>query len=358
MRSRAYGLALSWALVLPATAFAAPDKAPAVVVERAVLEPLVEQVQVTGTVIAPRVSRLSTEVAGQIEHVRVDIGDRVETGQVLVSLDRELREIALAAAQAVEHEAAAALRDARRRLAEAERLTAQQTIAATEVDARRAEVETDAAVLEQRRVAVRRERALIERHVLKAPYAGAVRAKLSDAGEWVDTGTPVLELVAVNDLRIDFQVPQEYYPRVDTDTAVTVTLDAWPDRTFEARVSGIVPVSEMGSRTFLLLTRLATTDIALIPGMSARALLHLDTGSRGVVVPRDALLRYPDGRVSVWQVMQTDGGVRAEERFVSLGRSLGTRIEIRSGIESGAEVVVRGNEGLQSGQLIRVIEQP
>ena len=56
-----------------------------------------------------------------------------------------------------------------------------------------------------------------------------ISRKLTEAGEWVETGTPVLELVAVERLRLDIQVPQAYFPRIDPETEVTMLLDAYPD---------------------------------------------------------------------------------------------------------------------------------
>ena len=122
----------------------------------------------------------------------------------------------------------------------------------------------------------------------------AGQAVITHAGEWVTPGTPVVELVATEALRIDFEVPQEYYPRISPSLDVEVTLDAWPGRSFGATVIARVPKSDTRSRTFTLLTRLVD-DAETIPGMSARALLRLDAGREGVAVSRDALLRYPDG---------------------------------------------------------------
>jgi membrane fusion protein (multidrug efflux system) len=75
--------------------------------------------------------------------------------------------------------------------------------------------------------------------------------------------------------------------------------------------------------------------------MSVRATLHIDTGRIGVVVPRDALLRYPDGRVSVWVVEdgEDSAGQRARERQVELGRAFGDRVEIRAGLAAELPVV-------------------
>jgi multidrug efflux pump subunit AcrA (membrane-fusion protein) len=71
-------------------------------------------------------------------------------------------------------------------------------------------------------------------------------------------------------------------------------------------------------------------------------------------VPRDAILRKPDGSTSVWIVIDGDTPT-VSERQVELGRSLRGWIDVRSGIDSGARVVVRGNEALREGQQVRIL---
>ncbi len=326
---------------------------PPVVVATAELREVVHEVRVTGSVVSPRLARLSSEVAGQVETLHVELGDRVEAGAPLVTLDAELARIALQAARATTREARAALEDARRRLAEAERLSAELTIAETELRARRAEVEMDAATVEVREAGERREAALLARHTLQAPFSGVVSQRMTQAGEWLEPGAPVVELTATAPLRIDFEVPQELYPRITPRLALHVSLDALPGRELAAHVIASVPRSDTQSRTFLLLTRLDDAAVPIIPGMSARARLRLADGREGVTVPRDALLRHPDGRVTVWVLERGEDGAHAvREQRVELGRAFDGLVEVRSGLEAGTRIVVRGNEGLVEGQRV------
>lgn len=344
----------------------AQERVPPVTVGRAEQMPVVQEVPVTGTVISPQVSRVSAEVSARVDAVRVDVGDRVEAGDLLATLDAELARIDLDRARAATREAVAGLADARRRLDEAERLLEQKAIEATALRSLRAEVEMDEAVLARVRADEARQRALVERHEVKAPFAGAVSRKLAYAGEWIEPGTPVVEIVSTDDLSLDFPVPQEYFPRVGPDTEVEVTLDAEPGRRLVGRVDSTVPQSDPSARTFLVRVRLQEDGVAMIPGMSARARLRLGTGVQGVVVPRDALLRHPDGRVTVWVVNgaaasgraangnAADGHDTVSERRVLTGRTFDGRVEILEGIEAGTPVVLRGNEGLREGQRVRV----
>jgi RND family efflux transporter MFP subunit len=314
---------------------------------------IVEELSLTGTLTTPRSTRLSTEVEGRVASLEVDAGDRVEAGQTLLELDDEIARIELAQARAALREASVELEDARRRLGEAQDLATRRGIADTEVRTREAEVRTDAAVVDRRRAELDLREALIERYTLEAPFAGVIARRLTDLGEWVGPDTPVLELVAVDRLRLDLQVPQTYFGRLGRETPVIVRLATRPDQPLRTKITRIVPVSDPRARTFLARVALDNREGRMTPGMSARATLRLGTGRQGVVVPRDALIRYPDGRIAVWLAEGAGDRRTVSERQVQTGLAFGNQIEIRAGLEAGTAVVVRGNESLREGQEVR-----
>jgi multidrug efflux pump subunit AcrA (membrane-fusion protein) len=132
-----------------------------------------------------------------------------------------------------------------------------------------------------------------------------------------------------------------------------------PGERYRGTVRSVVPVAEPGARTFLL--RVLPDQEALqdlLPGMSVTALLRLETGRSGLTVSRDATLRYPDGRVVVWTVDESEQGPVAREQVVSPGVSFDGLVEIRAGLEAGDQVVVRGNESLRDGQRITLVDNP
>lgn len=331
-------------------------QAPPVVAAAAERAPIVREVRLTGTVTSPRVASVSVPVAGLVAQVHVDSGDRVAAGAPLVSLDRELEALALRRERAAVKEAEARLDDARRRLAEARRLAEDRNIPETEVSSRAAAVRIEAAAVERLRVAAEHQAGRVERHRVRAPFAGVISRKQTAAGEWVDPGDALVELVAVDGLRLDFQAPQAYYPRIDATTPVTVAMEALPDGPVRARIGATIPVSDPRARTFTVRVHPERTDLPITPGMSANATLRLATGREGVVVPRDALVRYPDGRVTVWTMAGEDGAPTVQERQVETGLTFAGRVEIRSGIEAGERVVTRGNEALADGQQVRLQE--
>lgn len=318
---------------------------------------LVEEIRLTGTVTSPRIALLSTEVQGLIKAIAVDAGDRVDAGEALLTLDDELAEIEKERAQAAVAGARAALGDSQRRLEEARALAEQKGIAATEVRAREARRAIDQAELEVAEAEARRRRVEWEKHTITAPYGGTVTRKLAEVGEWLAPGAEVLELVGTDQLRVDFQVPQRAFGRIDEDTRVTIQFDAVSGGEFTVNVHRIVPFSSGSARTFLLRTQLEEPVPGVIPGMSANAVLQLSVESPGVTAPRDALQRYPDGRISVWVVEDfnaEENTATVREQPVETGLSFSGLVEVRSGLDPEQQVVTRGNEALREGQTVRI----
>lgn len=312
--------------------------------------------RLTGSVTAERSAQLSPRVSGLVAVVHVDAGDHVEPGAVLLELDRDLAVLGRRRAQAALDEARARLAEAERLRQEAVQLVADRHIPQTEARSREANVKLNAAVVARLEAEAGEQAEISERHSVVAPFAGVISRRLTEAGEWVQTGTPVLELVSIERLRLDVQVPQERYAQIDTDTKVEVSLDGLPDR-FPGQVVAKVPVNDPGARTFLVRVVLEDPNEQMIPGMSAQASFELRGGAAALTVPRDALVRGPDGEHRVWVVEQRDGESLAFAREVQIGRSLGESVEVSGGIDGQALIVVRGNETLREAQAVRILDE-
>lgn len=342
-------------LILTGIAWA--NKTAPVTVVTATEQPIAETVPLTGTITSASSSALSPRVSGLVEEVHVDAGHRVEKGDTLIQLDTELAQLALTRARAAVSEARAQLDESIRLLREAEKLEASRNIPETQVEAARAEVAINRATLERLQSEQREQAERLRRHTLIAPFAGVIGRKLTEAGEWVDTGTTVLELVATNRLRLDVQAPQHLYTAIGEGMSVDVRVDALPDRQFEAQVGARVPVNDPTARTFLVRIPLDNREQLLTPGMSAKASFRVFTGDRGLVLPRDAIIRLPDGTTNVWVVNTEPSPPTVSRKQVKLGRIMADTVAIKAGLEAGQQVVVRGNEVLSDGQPVRILKQ-
>lgn len=323
-------------------------------VAQARLEELVQEVQLTGTVTARHAAPLSVSTSGLVVELAVDAGDRVQQGEVLLQLDAELATHQYNSARAEQTRAERALEDAKRRLEEARTLAPQRSIAETVVRDLAAEVAEDEAALQQAEANSGYRKGILDRHQLRAPFAGVISSRTVDLGQWVTPGQAVLGLVSAEQLRLDFQVPEDHLGRIQAGAPVEFSLGAAKDLRYSGTVLTTVPVTDPAVRTFLLRVQPDKTIAGMLPGMSARAHFRMDTGKRGVTVPRDAVLRYSDGRVIVWVVQDSGGQHTATERRVTAGLSFGGMVEIREGLSAGERVVVKGNESLRSGQAVSI----
>lgn len=315
----------------------------------------VRTLELSGSVTARRAAMLSPRVPGLVANVAVDAGDRVEAGDVLLRLDDELAALAVTEAEAALEEARAARDEARRLVEEGRRLVGDNYLSQTEVGAREAQLAVAEAAVSRSdsELATARERR--DRHSVVAPFAGVISRKLTEAGEWVQTGAAVAELVGLDELWLDVRAPQQHWPELTPNVAVSATLDALPGTTLDAAVHARVPVSDPEARTFLVRLVLNGDASGITPGMSGRARFELPGSAEVVQVPRDALIRYPDGTATVWIVAEDGGETRAREVPVTVGRVAGDTVEIVSEFDPLRPVVVRGNEVLTEDQLVRVV---
>ncbi|MFN2361047.1 MAG: efflux RND transporter periplasmic adaptor subunit [Marinobacter sp.] len=330
---------------------------PGVELEQVETSDIISEVSLNGTANALRTSRLSTAVAGLVDEVRVETGDRVARGDLVVGLDDEQAEFELESARAEASEARARLEEAQRRLAEARSVGAGRNIAATEVSARESEVAATEATLVRLRAEEKRRQVVLDRHRIEAPFDGVVSDRTSDLGEWVTPGDELLTLVDITNLRLDFQVPEDYYQRITDDSELLVRPQGAGQEPVAVNIESLVPVSDPQARTFLMRAT-GPDDFTALPGMAVRATLRVSTGEQGLTVSRDAINRYPDGRITVWIAESAgDDLYEVREKRVEVGSSFNNRMEIISGLEGGERVVTRGNESLEDGARVRLAER-
>ena len=347
-------IAVAAALCLPPGAARAQDAPPVTVVKAAPFEQA-ESLRFTGSLTSERHAELSPRVSGLVSRVLVDAGDRVAEGDLLLELDATLAGLELERAEAAVAEAQTRLREAQRLRDEGRALGA--NMAKTILRTREAQVGIEAAAVARLEADRRTEVERVARHYLLAPFDGVISRKRTEMGEWVETGTPVFELLATDRLRLDVQVPQDHFPNVALEAPVSVRLDAFPDRALVGRVAAKVPASDPGARTFLVRVLLDNPGGNMIAGMSAVAGFSVGGSEVALGLPRDVLKRYPDGTTTVW-VVEADGGEhKVYERTVRIGRAIAETVDVIDGLEPEARVVLDGNETLQEGQTVRVVDE-
>ncbi|PCJ29979.1 MAG: efflux transporter periplasmic adaptor subunit [Gammaproteobacteria bacterium] len=307
--------------------------------------------KLSGSLSAEKYSMLSPRVDGLIAKVNVDAGSHVKKGDVLLQLDPTMSQYQLKQIKANVIRVMADRNEADRIVKEAEGLIARKTIPQNELAIRKANLELKKAEL----LSVRASQAIIEetlrRHDLIAPFSGVISNKMSEMGEWVSRGDSVLELVNLDEVRLDIKVPQEHFAEMTKGAVVTVISDAYPKQRLKGHIHAVVPVSDSQVRAFLVRITFDNKTLSLLPGTSATAEFTMPlANNHQLLIPRDALLINPDGSHSVF-IIEND---KAFRRKVELGRILPAGVNIISGINIDDWVVVRGNEVLHHQQSVTV----
>ncbi len=341
------------ALALPCFTLAAADMK--VLVAPVISAPLLKQLPLSGTITSPKFSTLAARVDGYVEKLVVDVGDNVKAGDPLLELDARLARLELQRLAAAREEADFLFGDAARLAREAKKLAAKKNISQTEFETRIAHASANKARTMQLAAQYAAQQERLARHTLRAPFAGVIAEKLTEAGQWTSAETAAFRLVQLDPLLVEVRVPDRYFGQLQVGSAVTLMANFRSETKIDAAIERIVPVGNTDSRTFLARVKIPNADGALAPGMAVRAEFSLGDGQAAAVlqVPVDALVRRTDGSTLVWVVRTEADASVAQPVQVSIGHSVGDRIEIRSDqLKPGDPVVILGNESLRPGQAV------
>lgn len=187
------------------------------------------------------------------------------------------------------------------------------------------------------------EQGLIDTKTLRAPFAGRLGIQRVDPGQYLQPGTTVVTLQALDDVYADFYVPQKLAGRLKNGETVGVSVDAWPGRSFAGAVIAVMPQVDALSRTILVRASLDNREHALIPGMFATVRLAYARADPRVTLPKTAIVFSTYGD-SVWKIRRGTGGDpdTVHQVTVTTGESRGDQVAVLSGVRDGEEVVSAG----------------
>lgn len=293
-------------------------------------EPFARTIEETGILTGNKESMVATETGGRVMEIKVDVGSYVKEGDPMVRLDDELYKLDADRAKI-------AYDKAKMDLERLEKLYEQKSISSSDIEgarlgAKSAEVGYKAALKTYNEATIR------------APFSGTVAAKLTEVGQMVERGTPVVQLVDVGSLKLVVQVDEEQLRYASIGANALVIIDALKD-SVEGKVVAIGSRAVTGTRTFPIEVRVPGNG-KLRSGMFARTEIVGETVSDGLLLPRVAII--PDaGRSIVFRAH----GKRAEKVVVKLIGKQGERIAVE-GLNAGDIVITDGNQGLTQGTSI------
>lgn len=280
-----------------------------------------------------RRATLAAEVAGNVEELRVEVGQRVGRGQVLARIDtRALRQQVA--------EAEALYTQAQDRFERAEKLFAKRSITKEQhIDAVASRDVADARLASVR--------LMLEKSEVKAPWTGHVAAKRVEVGDYASPGQPLVELVAMDKLKVKAPASAADVPYLKIGVPVTVRVDVFPGEEFVGEVVRLGAELDPGTRTLDVEAEIDNPDLRLRPGLFGRMELQRRELTDAVLVPLAAVVDFENQKV-VYVV--ADG--RAERREVELGPVVGARVVVEKGVSRGERLVVAGQRQVADGQLV------
>jgi len=317
-----------------------------------------------GTLRAREVNPLSPKVAGNVDAVLVDIGDRVEAGQVVIVLDNTNFELAVTQANAACRSAEAAVAQAGSQLDQvqkeygrATKLLAGKVIPQSRFDATEAAYNTarDAmAVMEgnysQSLAALKTAQEHLKNARIQSSITGIVVDRNVEVGQSVAPGVQVLRILDQTAMKVDVELPENDFGHINIGDLAVVTVDAYSGQGFPGKVTVINPMVDPRMRTFRVRIEVANPSEQLVDGMFAR--VKLLTGKRtALAVSRDALHRLPGSGTFYVFIVQGD---KAEKRTIKIKKVGDKYAEVLEGLVKEERVVVSGAGRLRAGVRVTI----
>jgi RND family efflux transporter MFP subunit len=376
----AVGGALAWAVVkrleeLRQGEAAAAAERPPVPIEVGPVErgPVTLRRTFTGTLEASAEFVVSPRVGGQIEALEADIGDVVQRGDVVARLDDDefvqaanQAEADLAVARATRAESRSALEIATRELRRLEQLRGDGASSESQVDAARTRELAAQARVQVAEANVERAESSVEAARIRTAYTRVTADWTGDderrtvAERYVDEGGTIaangalMSIVELDPIVGVLFVPERDYARIATGQVAALTTDAYPGRSFEARVARIAPVFRRATRQARVELAIPNPAEELKPGMFVRATLELERLADVVVVPFDALTERGD-ETGVFAL--AEDGAHVAWVPVTVGVRDGTRVQV-TGEGLTARVVTLGQALCDDGARVAVVGAP
>jgi membrane fusion protein (multidrug efflux system) len=310
---------------------AMPVKAVPAKLARAVLE-----TGAIGSLRADEAIVIRPEVAGRIDRIAFEEGHAVKKGALLARLDAaETRAL-------VESSKVQANLD-KQRLDRAADLRKKGFISQQALD----EAHSNYA----RALAKQREdEAKLAKSEIRAPFSGVAGLRQVSEGAYVAAGTDIARLDKIDQLKLDFRVPETFLAQLKSGLAVSVAVDAFPQASFPGKIYAIEPAVDEQTRTVLARARVANPELRLRPGMFARVQLTLGVRENAVWIPEEAIV--PRGQDSyVFRIV--DG--KAELVQVQTGTRKVGEVEIMKGVAAGDMIVTEGTQRLGPGMQVSII---
>lgn len=312
-----------------------------------------EEVVFPGNIRAYTDAAIYARTSGYLKKWYVDIGTRVQTGQLLAEIETPEVDQQLQQAKADMATAEANLQLATSTAERWKELVSTDSVSKQETDEKVGDLNAKKAIVESGRANVKRLEQLHAFGRIYAPFSGVITVRNTDVGQLIDAGNSqgreLFHLAATDKLRVFVSVPQQYSRAATPGVSADITLEELPGKKFTGKISRTANAIDTSSRTLLTEVEVGNASGELLPGAYASVHLKLPSKGAAVTVPANTLLFRSEGlRVAVVR----DG--QAHLVPVTIGRDFGTDVEVVDGLQGDESLVVNPPDSLISGSPVRV----
>lgn len=306
-----------------------------VVVAKATLGPIREEVEALGTTQANESITVTSKVSDVITQVNFNDGDKVKKGQLLVRLHDEgqAAQVTIAKVQLYDH---------KREFDRIRELVTSQTVAGSERDRLQTAIDTANAQL------LEAQAALADRQI-KAPFSGVLGLRRVSVGALVSPGDEITTLDDISIIKLDFSVPERFLQAIKVGQKVEAKAMAYGDEPFIGEVTSIDSRINPATRAVIVRTEIPNGKGRLLPGMLMKVKL-IKASREALILPESAIIPVQD-RHYVY-VVDSEGVV--SRQLVELGIRKRGWVEILSGIKLDQQVIVRGILKVRPGDKVTV----
>jgi len=308
----------------------------------------------SGKIEAVNSASLSTRMMGFIENIHVNVGDKVNKGQLLVSINNTDLQAKLAQVNAGITEAEAAFNNAKKDYERFKALYEEQSASQKEMDDQTARFEMAKARLEaakQMKNEVNSQFAYVN---IRAPFNGVITNKFAEEGTMANPGQPLLAMEAPGKFEVMARVPESEITGIETGTEVDVLVKSI-DKTVPGTVTEVSTSARNTGGQYMVKVALEDSDAQLLSGMYATVRFPIEkkeNATQAVMIPKEAIVSRGD----LQGVYTVSAQNTAMLRWLRLGRTYGDQVEVLSGLNPDEAYIVSADGKLFNGARVSVQE--